>query len=207
MAVSDTVGALFTATERGGIVIIAGTGSNALLVNPDGSTSRYQVRNVALEPCGNAIPILLPFCLHPILRMYGRCGGWGHLVNDGSSAGAVALRAVNIWFNHLVSVTIRYLRHIKVQWNRSLRRRLSDFFVRIARFSPPTRSVRWNGAFSTTSASVIASAFSPTCTSTGTRPSSRDYARESVRLRGKLVIPCASISWRTQGGDGGVVVS
>jgi len=33
---SDTLGSLRTGLESGGIVLIAGTGSNALLINPDG---------------------------------------------------------------------------------------------------------------------------------------------------------------------------
>lgn len=35
---SDTLGPIFTASPLGGMVLIAGTGSNALLRNPDGST-------------------------------------------------------------------------------------------------------------------------------------------------------------------------
>ncbi|KAF7413439.1 hypothetical protein HZH68_001928 [Vespula germanica] len=35
---SDTLGSLRTGLENGGIVLIAGTGSNALLINPDGKT-------------------------------------------------------------------------------------------------------------------------------------------------------------------------
>lgn len=35
---SDTIGSVFTASPLGGFVLIAGTGSNALLSNPDGKT-------------------------------------------------------------------------------------------------------------------------------------------------------------------------
>lgn len=35
---SDTMGSIFTASPLGGMVLIAGTGSNALLRNPDGKT-------------------------------------------------------------------------------------------------------------------------------------------------------------------------
>ncbi|GIY53467.1 n-acetyl-D-glucosamine kinase [Caerostris darwini] len=37
---SDTVGPLYTASCKGGLVLIAGTGSNSLLINPDGTTAR-----------------------------------------------------------------------------------------------------------------------------------------------------------------------
>lgn len=37
---SDTLAPLFTASPSGGLVLIAGTGSNSLLVNPDGTTGR-----------------------------------------------------------------------------------------------------------------------------------------------------------------------
>lgn len=35
---SDTLGSIFTASSLGGVVLIAGTGSNAMLRNPDGKT-------------------------------------------------------------------------------------------------------------------------------------------------------------------------
>lgn len=35
---SDTLGSFKTCLESGGIVLIAGTGSNSMLINPDGTT-------------------------------------------------------------------------------------------------------------------------------------------------------------------------
>lgn len=37
---SDTIGSIMTCSPEGGIVLIAGTGSNSLLIYPDGSTFR-----------------------------------------------------------------------------------------------------------------------------------------------------------------------
>lgn len=37
---SDTLGSVSTGLANGGVVLISGTGSNALLINPDGQTHR-----------------------------------------------------------------------------------------------------------------------------------------------------------------------
>jgi len=66
---SDTVGTLLTASGDGGMVLIAGTGSNALLQNPGSSGSTE------------------------------RCGGWGHMIGDEGSAFKVAQTAIKYMFD------------------------------------------------------------------------------------------------------------
>ena len=46
---SDTIGSLRTALENGGIVLIAGTGSNALLVNLDGTTTTCGTKSIVIK--------------------------------------------------------------------------------------------------------------------------------------------------------------
>jgi len=66
---SDTVGTLLTASGDGGMVVIAGTGSNALLQNPETPDATE------------------------------RCGGWGHMIGDEGSAFKVAQSAIKYMFD------------------------------------------------------------------------------------------------------------
>ena len=66
---SDTVGTLMTASGNGGMGLIAGTGSNALLQNPEN------------------------------LDRTERCGGWGHMIGDEGSAFKVSQMAIKAMFN------------------------------------------------------------------------------------------------------------
>ncbi|XP_067143047.1 N-acetyl-D-glucosamine kinase-like isoform X2 [Centruroides vittatus] len=56
---SDTIGAVFTVNPQGGLVLIAGTGSNSLVINPDGTVARCGGWGHLLGDEGSAIWISL----------------------------------------------------------------------------------------------------------------------------------------------------
>lgn len=69
---NDSLAPIYTAFENGGIVIISGTGSNCVLVNPISSNNAKS----------------------DVMVHYHSAGGWGNLLGDEGSAYWVATKAI-----------------------------------------------------------------------------------------------------------------
>lgn len=81
--VSDTRGSMATATDSGGIVLISGTGSNCLLINPSSSSSGDGTYPES-----------------------GRCGGWGEFIGDEGGSLWISRLAVKAYFNRMDSFNL-----------------------------------------------------------------------------------------------------
>jgi len=75
---NDSLAPIYTAFENGGIVIISGTGSNCVLVNPIHSSNSNNSQNGKSD----------------VIMHYHSAGGWGNLLGDEGSAYWVATKAI-----------------------------------------------------------------------------------------------------------------
>lgn len=87
---SDSLGSILTISNLGGVVVIAGTGSNAVLRNPNG---------------GRYMWILLPLNINVYFISYvwivtNQCGGWGHSLGDEGGAWWISHKGIKTVFDH-----------------------------------------------------------------------------------------------------------
>lgn len=79
---NDTLAPVFTAFDNGGIVIISGTGSNCVLINPIDDEIANKKESSLHEIASN------------------KSGGWGNLLGDEGSAYWIALKAIKYVIDH-----------------------------------------------------------------------------------------------------------
>ena len=109
-AVSDTLGPLAVASETcSGVVLIAGTGSNALLVNPDGSTGRCGGLGHLIGDEGSAAWIALK-----AVKVY-----FDEL--DGKKAAPHPINEVEVAINEHFEITDRFqiFTHLYEKWDKT----------------------------------------------------------------------------------------
>lgn len=86
---SDTLGSILTVSNLGGVVIIAGTGSNACLRNPSGGESKKQTQQTHFMTQALILP-----------SETFQCGGWGHGIGDEGGAWWISYKAIKAVFDH-----------------------------------------------------------------------------------------------------------
>lgn len=92
---SDTIGSVFTASPNGGLVLIAGTGSNALLSNPDGKTYNCGGWGNMLADEGSGKHFVLKTKCKQRVIFHSQCIAWW-----------ISHKAVKIVFDHMDGLNI-----------------------------------------------------------------------------------------------------